>query len=74
MTTYLYNEFDFDEHYDTVTVKEIDDSQILEKYWDYWCEKMAQKFPDFKKDEMDFMSKSQCIEDWIVINWAWEKR
>lgn len=74
MTTYQYNEFDFDEHYDTVTVKDIDDSQILEQYWNYWCEKMAEKYPGFKKDEMDFMSKSQCIEDWLVINWAWVKQ
>jgi hypothetical protein len=75
MTTYVYYDFDFDEFGNDITVqREIDDVDILDYYWDYWCELMQEKYPTFRKDEMDFMSKSHCIDNWITLNWVKEKK
>lgn len=76
MKTYQY--WDYAENGETldgdnilVTMDEVD---ILEEYWDRWCERLSKYYPDFRKDEMDFRSKSECIDDWMIVNWAWEKK
>jgi hypothetical protein len=50
-----------------VTVSEDD---IRKYYWPYWynrmCEKYGQKYVD------DIYSFKECLDDWMVINWAWE--
>ena len=72
----IYEYWDFlnDEFGDYTVLCEIDDAGVLETYWDSWCEKMSIKYPSFKRDEMDFMSKSQCVEDWLATNHAWVKK
>lgn len=67
MRVYHYN--DFDENHQPV-VKTITDQQILYEYWNYWECKMVQKFGD--GDER--ITHENCIDDWIVVNWAWESK
>lgn len=38
---------------------------ILEEYYTYWCEQMK------KADKAHLIMKEFCIEDWVVVNWAW---
>jgi hypothetical protein len=46
------------------------EEEILQMYWDYWYGKMCNKFG---KDEVDSKySKQDCIDDWVITNWAWE--
>lgn len=48
----------------------LSEDDILNKYWDYWYDKMCNKFG---KDIVDSnYTKQDCIDDWIVINWAVE--
>lgn len=64
MKVYLYNEMGYDEPL------EITDQQILYDYWCYWECKMTQKFG---YDDLR-ITHENCIEDWIAVNWAWEKK
>ena len=41
---------------------------ILDIYWDTWknnCEKKLGK-------DHPSITEEDCIQDWVVINWAWE--
>lgn len=51
----------------TITLSE---QEILKEYWDYWYERMIQKFG---KEHVDAnYCPKDCIDDWCVIHWAWE--
>ena len=39
---------------------------ILEYYYPYWKSEMIKKLGDV------VLTKEECINDWIVVNWAWE--
>ena len=45
--------------------------QIMDHYWNYWYSKMCSRFGRFHVDEN--YSFEDCLEDWIVVNWAWRK-
>lgn len=46
----------------------LSDDDIIAEYWNYWYGKMTAKFG---KDYVDQnFSKSDCIDDWSVVNWA----
>lgn len=48
----------------------LSEQEILNQYWDYWYGQMCKKFG---KDEVDEKwTKQDCIDDWIVVHWAWE--
>ena len=50
-----------------VTVSEDD---VRRDYYPYWYERMCKKFG---KDQVDSQySFEDCLDDWIVVNWAWE--
>ena len=51
----------------TVTLSE---QEILKEYWDYWYGRMCDKFGKERVDAE--CSPADCIDDWIVIHWAWE--
>ena len=44
------------------------EDDIIRDYFPYWssCMEKAGKFSE--------ISIKNCIEDWIVVNWAWEVR
>lgn len=52
---------------EVVTVSE---NEILDMYYDFWYDKMCQKYGKEKVDA-NFTHKD-CIDDWVVVNWAWE--
>jgi hypothetical protein len=68
--TYTYNEPIF--HGDAFVGNDIiekTEQQILEDYWDYWNARMVAKFGEGH----ELITKENCIDDWIAVNWAWEK-
>ena len=48
---------------------EMTEQAILGFFWDYWKSKMDAKFGL----GYDKTTKENCIEDWVVDNFAWEK-
>jgi hypothetical protein len=74
MKTYQYNDIAFDGMNEYNIVQELDEVDILDEHWDHWCERMKKVWPKFRKDEMDFRAKSECIDDFLFLNWAWEKK
>lgn len=73
MKYYSYNEYDPDSPLADHTggyVVTLSEEEILNQYWDYWYGRMCQKFG---KDEVDdIYNKQDCIDDWVVVHWAWE--
>lgn len=45
----------------------VSEKQIIEKYYDDWCERME------KAGKKDLISPENCIQDWVVVNWAYPK-
>lgn len=44
------------------------EEDILKEYWDYWSQKMSEKYgPDFQG-----ITSENCILDWVTVNWAME--
>jgi hypothetical protein len=75
MRYYCYNEYDpesplADETGGYVVTKS--EYDIRSDYWPYWYKRMCDKFGQ------DYVDKNycfeDCLEDWIVINWAWESK
>lgn len=70
MKYYSYNEYDPDSPLAddkggyVVTLSE---KEILEQYWDYWCDRMRQVGKD-----PNHYSQLDCIDDWCIVHWAWE--
>jgi hypothetical protein len=46
------------------------DDDILDSYWGWWYSKMCEKFGKEVVDR-DY-TKQDCIDDWVVVHWAWE--
>ena len=69
MKYFSYNHYDPD-HEDGGYVRTVSEQEILDEYWDWWYGKMCEKFG---KDHVDAnYSSEDCVEDWVVVNWAWE--
>jgi hypothetical protein len=71
MKYYSYNTFTYNEdgsRHDFVAT--LSEAQILEVYKDFWQKRMIHKFGK-ERFEANYKDKD-CIEDWIVVNWAWE--
>lgn len=67
MKYYCYN--DFDENNNPV-IRVMSEEEIIARYWDTWYNGMCKKFSKEIVDKE--YSKQDCIDDWIVIHWAWE--
>jgi hypothetical protein len=69
MRYYSYNEYNPD-----VTVEEevitVSEEDIRRDYYPYWQDKMSEKFG--KEHVEANYSFEDALEDWVVINWAWE--
>ena len=64
MRYYTFNEQHLvDGFYSRVTASE---EAILAHYFSYWAGAMA------KAGKEDLITQENCIEDWCVVNWAWE--
>ena len=64
MKIYYYNEPDGEASNVVVRMTRED---ILVEYWDYWLEKMTQKYGEGH----ELITEENCIEDWVVTHWAW---
>lgn len=65
LKVYLYNEIGYDEPI------EVTEEEILDSYWTYWLGRMTNKFGE---DRQELFTKQNCIDDWCVIHFAWEKK
>ena len=45
------------------------EKQILAEYWEPWNSLMVAKYGEGHK----LITKETCIDDWVAVNWAWEK-
>lgn len=50
----------------------LSEKEILAQYWDYWYGKMCEKFGVEHVNEN--YSIHDCIDDWVIVNWAWESK
>lgn len=66
MKIYCYSVWDY---MGNDKVAEITESEILERYWKFWYDKMAKKYDEGHH----LITEENCIKDWCVDNWAWEK-
>jgi hypothetical protein len=75
MRYWCYNEYDpgsplaDDNGGYVVTLSE---KEILDQYWNYWYGKMCEKFG--KEHVNANYSVQDCIDDWVIVNWAWESK
>lgn len=69
MRYYCYNEYSEEEENLVITVSE---EQIRRDYYPWWYGKMCEKFGKEVVDR-DY-SFEECLNDWIVVNWAWESK
>ena len=68
MRYYSYNEYVEDP--DTNSVVTVSEEDVRRDYWPFWYGKMCKKYG---KEHVDAnYSFEECLEDWIVVNWAWE--
>jgi len=72
MKVWCYNEPVMNDKGKVISNKviEVTEDLILSDFWNYWENQMIQKF-----GENHYMiNPQQCIEDWVTIHWAWEKK
>lgn len=67
MRYYSYNEPDDDGENVVVTLSEED---IRETYYPWWKGRMIMKYGEEKFNQN--WCFEDCLQDWIVVNWAWE--
>lgn len=48
----------------------LSEQEILNQYWGYWYKRMCDKFGETEVGNK--YSSIDCIEDWVITNWAWE--
>lgn len=73
MRYYSYNEYNPDSPRADATggyVETLSEEEIRQRFYPYWHGKMCEKFGREVVDR-DY-SFEDCLEDWIVINWAWK--
>ena len=69
MRHYTYNEYDPEHPLADLSgcyVKTVSEQDVREKYWPYWYQAMCAVYG--QETQYDF---EDCLQDWIVINWAW---
>lgn len=54
---------------DNVVVTKSED-EIREEYYSYWYEKMCAKYGKEHVDKK--YSFEDCLDNWVVVHWAWE--
>lgn len=46
------------------------EQEVRERYYPYWYQKMCERFGQEHVDAN--FSFEECLDDWVVVNWAWE--
>lgn len=57
---------------DNDVVETLSEDEIIAQYYPYWSGRMIEKYGQEEFDET--WSKKECIEDWVVVHWAWESK
>jgi hypothetical protein len=71
MKYYSYNKYSYNVHGDVEPcVVTYTESEILDIYWDWWKEEGIKRWG--KEHFEANYSEKDCIEDWVVVNWAQE--
>jgi hypothetical protein len=71
MRYFCYDELQADENGEEQSiVKVYSEEEVIANYWDTWYNAMCKKFGKEIVDK-EYV-KEDCIQDWIVIHWAWE--
>lgn len=65
MTTWCYAELGHDHPLEKT------DAEILEETFEWWKGKYDKRHPHHGKP--DYVLKEMCIDDWVVVHWAWRK-
>lgn len=66
MKTYCFWEYDEPLPREPI---EMTEEEILDFYWNFWKQQMDKKFgPDYH-----LTTKENCIDEWVIVNWAWLK-
>lgn len=71
MRYFSYNE-PVDENYNINQIITVSEEDVRRDYYPYWYDKMCKKFGKEVVDR-DY-SFEDCLDDWIVVNWAWESK
>lgn len=50
-------------------IVEITEEGIIDLYWKFWSGKMVKKYGEGH----ELITKENCIDDFLMVNWAWEK-
>ena len=75
MRYFSYNEYDPNSLFADETggyIVTVSEDDIKRKYWPYWYNRMCAKYEQSYVDEN--YTFEDCLEDWIVVNWAWESK
>lgn len=67
MRYFSYHEYVTDESAIIVTKSE---DEVRKEYWPHWFDKMCDKFG--YEHVTEIYSFEDCLDDWIVVNYAWE--
>ena len=67
---FSYNEYVDDPSINSVVT--VSEEDVRRDYYPYWYDKMCKKFGKEVVDR-DY-SFEDCLDDWIVVNWAWESK
>ena len=67
---FSYNEYVDDPSANSVVT--VSEEDVRRDYYPYWYDKMCKKFGKEVVDR-DY-SFEDCLDDWIVVNWAWESK
>ena len=57
---------------DNDVVETLSEDEIIAQYYPYWSSRMIEKYGQKEFDKT--WSKKECIEDWVVVHWAWESK
>jgi len=67
-----YWSFAYPDSNDKDCVDTLSESDIIAEYWPFWYVAMCNKFG---KEHVDAnYSEQDCIDDWVVVHWAWESK
>ena len=68
MRYYSYNEYKTDPSVDPY-VETVSEEDIRKIYYPYWLSMMCEKYGKEHVDKTYCFE--DCLNDWIVVNWAW---
>lgn len=69
MRYFSYNEYKKDPSVDSY-VETVSEEDIRRDYYPWWYRQMCKKFGTEEVDKL--YSFQDCLDQWIIVNWAWE--